>query len=438
MDKKQPTLSLRVVNSDKLESGKQASSLFHAQGGSVGSDGSHHWSIQDQGGNISPSQFAVEWRDGSFCLRMLNGALSINHSVLTANSGFVRLQQGDEITLGNLVIKSHISRSAADMLDPLMVSPESLVSSYSNPMDAMMEGEPLAAPHHQQDSRLAATISNNFSHDPLRVLETESLTTQGHGAVISDADHSLQQDRYRNPLFSSPLSDTPKDSAMDQAFLDLPQISTFLNGKQEGGKQEGPNNQMEQHHVAITPLMRGFDAQIPIRNSQEANDFLEEAGKTLKATIEGLLALQHSQHGLRDKHLRPIEDNPLRLNMDYDTTLNLMFADQKSPVHLSAPAAVAESLDNLRLHHQANQQAITQALNTMLEAFSPERLLTRFTHYLRSNERQEQDSAWAWDMYKNYYHELASSRQQGFEKLFGEVYEQAYDRALRQGMKDSE
>lgn len=32
MDKKQPTLSLRVVNSDKLESGKQASSLFHAQG----------------------------------------------------------------------------------------------------------------------------------------------------------------------------------------------------------------------------------------------------------------------------------------------------------------------------------------------------------------------------------------------------------------------
>lgn len=87
---------------------------------------------------------------------------------------------------------------------------------------------------------------------------------------------------------------------------------------------------MEQHHVAITPLMRGFDAQLPIRNSQEAHDFLEEAGKTLKATIEGLLALQRSQHGLRDKHLRPIEDNPLRLNMDYDTTLNLMFADQKA------------------------------------------------------------------------------------------------------------
>ncbi len=433
MDKQQPTLSLRVVNSDKLESGKQASSLFNAQGGIVGSDGSHHWSIQDQGGNVSPSQFAIEWRDGSFCLRVLNGALSINQSMLTTHSGFVRIQQGDEIMLGNLAIKSHIGRSSADMIDPLMVSPESLVSSYSNPLEAMMEGATPQAAQHEPDGRLAATVVNGFSHDPLRVLETESLTTHEPLTASSGIDQTLQQDRYRNPLFSSPLSDSAKDSAMDQEFIELPQISSFLSGQ-----QKQPDGKMEQQHVAITPLMRGFDAQLPIRNSQEANDFLEEAGKTLKATIEGLLALQRSQHGLRDKHLRPIEDNPLRLNMDYDTTLSLLFADQKSPVHLSAPAAVAESLHNLRLHHQANQQAIAQALNTMLEAFSPERLLTRFTHYLRSNERQERDSAWAWEMYKNYYQELSSSRQQGFEKLFGEVYEQAYDQALRQGMKDSE
>lgn len=432
MDKQQPTLSLRVINSDKLESGKQASSLFHAQGGVVGSDGSHHWSIQDQGGNISPSQFAVEWRDGSFCLRVLNGTVNINESVLMTNSGFVRIQQGDEMTLGNLAIKSHISRSMESMTDPLMISPESLVSTYNDPLEAMMEGTASSA-RAMQDSRLATTVVNSFSRDPLRVLETESLTTQGSLMTTLEADHSLQQDRYRNPLFSSPLSDTAKNSAVDQEFVDLPQISHFPTSQ-----KDQPDSKLEQQHVAITPLMRGFDAQLPIRNSQEANDFLEEAGKTLKATIEGLLALQRSQHGLRDKHLRPIEDNPLRLNMDYDTTLSLLFADQKSPVHLSAPAAVAESLHNLRLHHQANQKAIAQALNTMLDAFSPERLLIRFTHYLRSNERQERDAAWAWEMYKNYYQELSSSRQQGFEKLFGEVYEQAYDQALRQGMRDSE
>lgn len=34
-------------------------------------------------------------------------------------------------------------------------------------------------------------------------------------------------------------------------------------------------------------------------------------------------------------------------------------------------------------------------------------------------------------MYKNYYEELTSKRQYGFEKLFWEVYSQAYDKALR-------
>ncbi len=35
-------------------------------------------------------------------------------------------------------------------------------------------------------------------------------------------------------------------------------------------------------------------------------------------------------------------------------------------------------------------------------------------------------------MYSNYYDELASSRQQGFEMLFNEVYARVYDRVLRE------
>ena len=46
-----------------------------------------------------------------------------------------------------------------------------------------------------------------------------------------------------------------------------------------------------------------------------------------------------------------------------------VFAEQKSPVHLTAPAAVAESLRNVRIHHVANQQAIGAALDSILQAF---------------------------------------------------------------------
>ncbi|CNF22363.1 FHA-domain-containing protein [Yersinia nurmii] len=434
MEKQQPTLTLRVLNSDKLESGKSASCLFDIQGGRVGSGSSNLWSIQDQMSSVDGAQFAVEWQDGAFCLRVLGQPVMVNQACLTRDAGFIRLQAGDKINVGMLAMSCHIGHTLADRQDPLTLSPESLVSSYSNPLEAMMEGgEPPRGAEAPYQGNLAATVSNDFSQDPLRILQSESLTTLTQSpATDPDASQSLQQDRYSSPLFSSPLSDTAKDSAMDQEFIDLPHINRLT--------AIDPSETLEmreQQHVAMTPLMRGIDAQLPINNSQEAHDFLEEIGKTMKAAIDGLLALQQVQHGLSDKHLRPIEDNPLRLNLDYDTTMNVLFADQKSPVHLAAPAAVAESLNNVRLHHQANQTAIGVALATMLDAFSPQHLLARFAHYRRSNERQEMDAAWAWDMYNSYYQELASSRQQGFEKLFWEVYAQSYDRALRQGLQES-
>ncbi|MDE1478251.1 type VI secretion system-associated FHA domain protein TagH [Xenorhabdus bovienii] len=425
MEKQQPTLSLRVLNSEQLESGRSASCLFSAQGGTVGSSESHLWSVQDQQGNIHPSQFSVQWRDGAFCLQVLAEPVQINNAALTPQSSLIRLQQGDQIKAGNLSIKIHISFSDADRVDPSTVSPESLVSSYSNPLDAMMEGAVAQKAVFADDNSIAPTIQHSFSDDPLRVLDSESLTTLKQQVEADDTEQLLPPDHFQSPPFANPISDN-RGSVMDQEFLDLPGITS-----------ERQYADMDVDHVAITPLMRGLDAQLPLHDSQQANDFLQEMGKTMKAAIEGLLALQREQHGLRDKQLRPIEDNPLRLNMDYDTTMQVMFSDQKSPVHLSAPAAVSESLHNLQLHYQANREAISAALDTMLEAFSPEQLLRRFSHYRRSNEVRNKDAAWAWEMYTNYYRELASSRQQGFEKLFREVYEQAYDRALRQGLEDS-
>ncbi|CCW31897.1 Conserved hypothetical protein with FHA domain (probable component of SST VI cluster) [Xenorhabdus nematophila F1] len=422
MEKHQPILSLRVLNSEQLESGKAAGCQFSAQGGTVGSSESHLWSVQDQQGNVQPSQFAIKWQDGAFCLQVFAEPVLINNAKLAPQSGLTRLQQGDQIKVGNLSVKIHISFSEADRTDPSTVSPESLVSSYSNPLDAMMEGAPAQKSAFAHDESIAPTVMHRFSDDPLRVLDSESLTTLKSQVEADDTEQLLPPDHYQSPPFANPISDN-RGSVMDQEFLDLPDIAS-----------DRQYEDMDVDHVAITPLMRGLETQLPLHDSQQANDFLQEMGKAMKAAIEGLLALQRE---LRDKQLRPIEDNPLRLNMDYNTTMQVMFSDQKSPVHLSAPAAVAESLQNLQLHYQANRTAISAALDTMLEAFSPEQLLRRFSHYRRSNETRNKDASWAWEMYTNYYRELASSRQQGFEKLFREVYEQAYDRALRQGLEES-
>lgn len=41
-------------------------------------------------------------------------------------------------------------------------------------------------------------------------------------------------------------------------------------------------------------------------------------------------------------------------------------------------------------------------------------------------------------MYRHYYDELASDRQQGFAMLFNEVYARVYDRVLREKQREPE
>jgi len=208
----------------------------------------------------------------------------------------------------------------------------------------------------------------------------------------------------------------------------------------ESTEQSREAKDTSRQHISGAPLMRGMEAEIDFADSDEMRLFLEEAGQTLKATVEGLLALhqgEDSRHRALRTRLQPIEDNPLRLGDDYTCTMQTLFAAERSPVHLSAPAAVRESLESLNHHQQATREAIREALEAILYAFSPEALLRRFHGYRRGLQDNEDEGRWAWNMYQHYYRELRSSRQQGFERLFQEVFDQAYDQHLRQLQREN-
>ncbi|WP_228064876.1 type VI secretion system-associated FHA domain protein TagH [Muribacter muris] len=403
-------LSMTITNSTHLESGKMVSSHFSPEGGQVGSGENNHWVIQDLHKNIPANQFRIEWRDHHFCLLVLHQSLLLNHAEFTPKSGFIRLKQGDIISVGDLVIRVNLEKNA-DTNIPQTI--EEIVQSETASLHTMLSGHTSISRLHSPLSTSETPTMKKFD-DPLVALNETIADTQ---AQMPIADES--------PLANKPQTSTFKEREFDQTFLDLPDTVT-------GQHSETLNA----HHVALTPLIRELHTTLPIEDTQTANDFLEEIGKTLHAAIMGLLALQKEKNNLSDKHLRPIEDNPLRLNLDYSTTIDILFGAKKSPVHLSAPAAVSESLHNVLLHNKANTIAITAALNAILAAFSPNTLLNRFENYRRSNERQATTDAWAWEMYNNYYQELTSARQFGFEKLFWEVYSQAYDKALRDAHKN--
>lgn len=417
------SLTLQVMNGNELESGRTAKCTFTSLGGDVGHAQHCYWPLQDRRQSVPERAFTVCWHDGVFCLKSDAAGLEINQAPVLQGTGLVQLRQGDEIRLTNLILKAFVGNIAH--YEEQMATPETIVTNREQ-LTALLTTED--QPEYAEVTvyrETAPTVAGSFTRDPLAALQTESLTVGGNTHFTAG----------RDPLpLTPPMSDLAENGGLDNHFMDLPPVEGDI---PDTGPGDGVD--MSQRHVAVTPLMRGLDCALPLHNSQDASDFLEEAGRTLQAAIKGLLELQQRRNSLSDKHLRPLEDNPLRLNMDYTTALDVMFAEGKSPVHLSAPAAVGESLRNIRHHEEANHTAIVESLRVLLDAFSPQNLMRRFVLYRRSHElRQPLDDAGAWQMYSHYYDELASNRQQGFEMLFNEVYDQVYDRVLREKQREPE
>ncbi|ASI23741.1 TPA: type VI secretion system-associated FHA domain protein TagH [Aeromonas salmonicida] len=383
MDDFNQQLSLVVLNSEQLDGSQQVQYRFDEMGGTLGASEQDDWQLRDRLGSVMPAHARIELNDGRFCLCDLSGQTYINGATSPiGRARKVHLEQGDELIVGPFRMRAYLGA----------ISPEqNLHQVLGN------------RPSEQLDEWLAGEETSQAMEDPRALAVDPLLALQHERSVLTP----LVDPRQPSPLRSQPDMDAVSlapfsavENTMNQEFLDMP---TIENHPDYHPPLEGVD------HVALTPLMRGLGQSLQLQDTQQAHDMLEEMGKTVRAMVEGLLQLQTEQAALADKHLRPIEDNPLRLGLDYDETLR-----------------------NVRIHHVANQQAIGAALDSILQAFSPEALIGRFEHYRRTGAPGVADEGWAWNMYQHYYRELTSARQQGFDKLFHQVYAQAYDQAVRQ------
>lgn len=414
-------LQLKIRNTEALQSGNTRDHVFERLGGTLGSNQNAEWQIQDLYKSVSAVHAQIEYNDSEYFIKPLGDKLFINRSEISLNSKSVKLQHGDEIRVGSLVILVRIADSLEFLLDdPLDKSPEQIISMREISVNDMLKTDnPNEASYHFDDD-LSASQANEVI-DPLKAIEKDSQDelTRFYNSI----PNNQQQVSTRTSSLTDYNANAEQGNVLDNSFIDVPRFESKL--------YDDNTFSMEKINLSLVPFLRGLGIGLDISNTDEANLLLEELGETLKATVEGLLKLNHSKAVLKNKNLRPIEDNPLRLNQNYADTMDLLFSEQPCTVYLSAPAAVKESLENVAIHNQASEVATKFALSAMLDAFSPEQLTNRFEIYRNSRRVKEHDGTWFWNMYCSYYKELSSNRQQGFEKLFWEHYEQEYDRQLR-------
>lgn len=390
MSNRTAALTLVIINPTETGGGASIEHKFSTGGGSIGTAANDTWRLSPHRTGAVAGHAEVRYLDGGFCLIDRSGRTYINSSSQPVGRGRrARLNHGDTLTIGRYRMRAELNGEAA--------------------VNSGMEED---AGQHRQ----------------LVDVAEGSLLRSESGQALPDGREPLEglHTPAGEPISEDPLAPWPNTQERQ--------------GMSESTEQSREAKDTSRQHISGAPLMRGMEAEIDFADSDEMRLFLEEAGQTLKATVEGLLALhqgEDSRHRALRTRLQPIEDNPLRLGDDYTGTMQTLFAAERSPVHLSAPAAVRESLESLNHHQQATREAIREALEAILYAFSPEALLRRFHGYRRGLQDNEDEGRWAWNMYQHYYRELRSSRQQGFERLFQEVFDQAYDQHLRQLQREN-
>ncbi len=436
----QPTCSLKLVvsNPTQVASGLAREHVFGVNGGSIGSAGSDTWQLSSHRTGAVAGHAEVRFLDGVFCLIDRSGRTYINSGTQPVGRGRrARLKSGDTITIGRYRLTAEvISGQRQEGTLPEEAEDASLVN--------VDEGELMRAEERQPETvgdeplqGLQPAPGENFSDDPMQAWTDHA---RGHDEDISREQHSLLADKTEWYAPDGAVTDEYRENR--DVAMGLPMRQGELDRMSETNRpaHRRETNDQSRQHISGAPLLRGMDTDLGFADSDEMRLFLEEAGQTLKATVEGLLTLhqgEDSRHQALRTRLQPIEDNPLRLGENYKDTVQTLFASQRSPVHLSAPAAVSESLQSLHHHQVATRTAIREGLDAILHDFSPEALLRRFHGYRRGLKTDEDESNWAWEMYQHYYRELSSSRQQGFERLFQEVFDQAYDQQLRQLQREN-
>ncbi|EPJ48777.1 MAG: hypothetical protein OFPII_04470 [Osedax symbiont Rs1] len=464
----QRQIVIQITNIDAIERSTVPRCRFDEEGGSIGNCAGDHWNLYDNSGGVHAGHGLIKMIDGEFCIVQGSGDVFVNKSSYSLGAGRAALlHDADLIDIGKFNLRVHFTHGSQFGTDP-DASLEEVIGDAEQAsllIDQNWTGEDKKRELKSTDPELALAeamvvtddldpevyfdVQDHLASDRNEL--SELLEAPGPGVLtLATAPKSHQivavsrASKITKNFESSRVIDGVQTMNNDFSSK-MGELEDLVMGRSSDVSQtvvspqfsESPRAIDEAGHLAASPLQRGLNVTLKQSDTAQTHDLLEEIGMTLREAVEGLLKIQQASReqnqGLSNKVLQPIEDNPLRLGLNYQETMAAMFNSDRSMVHLAAPMAVRESLIQIHLHQIATEYATKKALDAILQALNPTTLAARFKRYRgTAQQRKETEEGWAWEMYTHYYEELISSRQQGFEKLYSEVFDQAYDQRLRE------
>lgn len=404
-------LKLTITSAHKDLMGGDFVREFGDGGGTIGRSLQNDWVLPDPDRFISGKHATIDFRAGSWYLADVstNGVYVNGEEEPLGRGNPRRLYDGDRLRMGDFEFTVEVD-----------------------------EGEEIEVP-----AQPLALVPDELD---LKVPEATLKT----GIQLLDEEEITGDEAFRSTLFGSaprPVAPPPRKAApVATARKPAPKPAAAPVAPRPRARAERDELTAEQ---LLAEFLSGLGiSRDDLHASVDLRDVMQNAGKVMRELVSGMGELLASRTDVKTMFrldqttVLPHHNNPLKLSRSTDDSLRQLLVGQEGE-YLGPQDAVREVCRDLRFHHDAMVEAMTAAVPEFLERFNPVELQDTF-------ERLATRKSWLdafgkhrfWNMYCDYYPELAESDGGRLPVQFYEEFVRNYEKTIadfkRDGRKDSE
>jgi type VI secretion system protein ImpI/type VI secretion system protein len=161
-----------------------------------------------------------------------------------------------------------------------------------------------------------------------------------------------------------------------------------------------------------------------------------EMGAAFRATVAGIRQALIARSAIKGEFrieqtmVRARGNNPLKFSADDDDALAALLGLGRR-MDVSAAAAIADALRDMRLHELASMAAMQEAVRALIGRLDPVRLRAEGEQIAGLSVLPAQKKARAFEAYEKLYVEIIRALSDDFDSVFGKAFARAYETALR-------
>lgn len=164
---------------------------------------------------------------------------------------------------------------------------------------------------------------------------------------------------------------------------------------------------------------------------------MRSLGQAFRTLVSGLRAVLIARASIKSEFrieqtmIRARGNNPLKFSAGDDDALSALLGVGRR-VDMAPATAVADALNDIRLHELASMAAMQAAVHTLLDGLDPAKLRMQAEQGSGLSVLPAQRKARAWDSYETLHQKTVQALSDDFDSVFGKAFARAYEQALNE------